>query len=125
MRPSPTRKWSCGAVCLGLLLLSACAENTPNESELFLSPSFGRAVRQDIAAQIADPDAQYSGTPAPGSNGSRVALAQRRYVAGKVLRPPSTAAAEATIGGEGGGGGGDNGGGDSGPPAGQPMPSPQ
>ena len=53
-------------------LLSGCTQ-----SALRISPDFGNAVHQDMAAQIADPDARYEGTPAPGSNGARVGLAQK------------------------------------------------
>jgi hypothetical protein len=125
MRPSTPKLsprsalWS--AAGLGLLL-AGCAAQTPkpDESALYISPEFGQALHQDIVAQIADPDAHYTGNPAPGSNGSRVALAQRRYVKGRVIPPPSTTTASVAIGGENGGGG--NGGeGDSGPSA-PPMP---
>lgn len=64
------------------LALSACSQ-----SDLRLSPDFGAAVRQDVAAQIADPDAKYVGIPAPGSNGARVDLAQRRYEQNQVIQP--------------------------------------
>ena len=100
-----------GAAIGGAVLLGACAE-----SRLRLSNDYGEAVRQDAAAQIADPDAHYAGTPAPGSNGQRVELAQKRYVTGKVLRPPAagtTATLNTGGGGGGGGGGGSEGGGDS------------
>jgi hypothetical protein len=64
------------------LLLSACTQ-----SALRLQPDFGVAVSQDLAAQIADPDAHYTGVPAPGSDGSRVSLAQTRYQTGNVIPP--------------------------------------
>jgi len=77
------------SICNGLivslataLLLSACTQ-----SELRMQPDFGVAVRQDIAVQIADPDAHYAGVPAPGSDGSRVSLAQTRYQTGHVVSP--------------------------------------
>jgi hypothetical protein len=63
-------------------LLSACTQ-----SKLRLQSDFGVAVRQDLAAQIADPDAQYAGVLAPGSDGSRVSLAQTRYQTGNVIPP--------------------------------------
>ncbi len=49
-------------LCLGPAL-SACAQ-----SSLRLDPDFGKALHQDLAAQIADPDAHYEGTPAPVSS---------------------------------------------------------
>ncbi len=74
-----------------VLSLSACAQ-----SELRISPDFGDAIREDMAAQIADPDAHYSGVPAPGSNGARVGLAQSRYEQNQVIQPSSTTASSAS-----------------------------
>lgn len=62
--------------------ISACAQ-----SSLRISSDFGNAVNQDAVAQIADPDAHYEGTPAPGSNGARVGLAQKRYQSNQVIQP--------------------------------------
>jgi type IV pilus biogenesis protein CpaD/CtpE len=74
------------ALALGSgLSLSGCVQEK-------LSPDFGVALRQDIAAQIADPDAHYTGTAAPGSDGSRAALAQDRYQKGTVIQPASAKA---------------------------------
>ena len=97
------------AVGLGL---SACAQS-PAESEMRLSPDFGDAVRENLAAQIADPDAHYTGTPAPGaSDGARIDLAQTRYQKNQVIQPSTTTASSSrSIGNaDNGGGGGDNGG---------------
>ncbi len=69
-------------VCVGgAMLLSACT------SFVRLSPDFGVAIRQDEAAQIADPDARYAGVPTPGSNGVRNALAESRYERDDVIPP--------------------------------------
>jgi hypothetical protein len=73
-------------VCGGLAL-SACTQST-----LRLSPDFGVAVRQDADAQIMDPDAHYAGMPAPGSAGTRVGLAQKRYDKNQVVQPTSVTA---------------------------------
>ncbi len=72
----------------GSLLVAGCAE-----SRMHLSDDFGAALKQDTLAQIANPDAKYTGDPAPGSNGSRVASAQDRYVNGKVTPPVAARAA--------------------------------
>ena len=69
------------------VLLTACTE-----SEVRMSPDFGQAVRQDEVAQIADPDAHYVGEPAPGANGMRVELAQKRYVKNQVIQPSTMTA---------------------------------
>jgi hypothetical protein len=50
-------------------------------------PDFGNAVRADQAAQIANPNAHYAGYPQPGYDGKRTALAEKRYEAGKVIKP--------------------------------------
>lgn len=94
--------------------LAACAQ-----SEVRLSPDFGQAVRQDMAAQIADPDAHYTGTPAPGTDGLRVGLAQQRYDKNEVIQPSSTTASSA-----GSIGRADNGAGGSGAGAGTSMGGP-
>ena len=79
-------------VVTAVLALNACAQN-PTESEMRMSPDFGDAVRENLAAQIADPDAHYAGTPAPGaSDGARIDLAQTRYQKNQVVQPSSTTA---------------------------------
>jgi hypothetical protein len=88
------------AICL-TPALSACTQ-----SALRISPDFGNAVRQDVAAQIADPDAHYEGLPAPGSASARVDLAQKRYNANQVIQPASATASSKTSGGIDNGGGG-------------------
>src|SRR5579863_2806356 len=75
-------------LCTVALGLGACAQ-----SELRISNDFGDAVRGDMAAQIADPDAHYAGTPAPGaSDGARIGLAQSRYEKNQVIQPSATTA---------------------------------
>jgi hypothetical protein len=83
-----------------------------------MNPEFGNALRQAIASQIADPDARYEGTPAPGSSGPRAARAGKRYDANQVIPPSAiTASSNKSIGnadnGAGGGTGGGAGGGAS------------
>jgi hypothetical protein len=67
------------------------------------APDFGETTRENVAAQIANPDAHYAGAPEPGSNGMRTDTAQERYVRGKVT--PAPAEATSQIAGAGGGGG--------------------
>jgi hypothetical protein len=94
------------AVLVGAALgLSACVQ-----SRLSIADDYGQTLRQHVAAQIADPDAHYSGVPAPGSNGRRVGLAQERYNRNAVITPASTSTSSASGGGGGGGGGGGPGG---------------
>jgi hypothetical protein len=71
-------------------------------SETRISSDYGVAVRQNITASIADPDARYAGAPQPGSNTDRVSIAQRRYVAGRVIPPASTTTSTVSTGGGGG-----------------------
>ena len=89
---SPARLVALVAAVIGL---SACSQ-----SHLRLQPDFGSAVRQDVDAQIADPDARYLGTPAPGSNGARVELAQKRYEQDLVIPPTSVTASSDGVCGE-------------------------
>jgi len=100
---NPTRIGSAAIIVLGCFVLSACTQ-----SSLRINPDFGRAVRQDVAAQIANPDAKYEGTPDPGSRGDRVGLAQQRYQTNQVIPPATmTASGEGSIGrAENGSGGG-------------------
>jgi hypothetical protein len=95
------------AACVMALCLAPALSGC-NQSSLRLNPDFGSALHQDLAAQIADPDAHYEGTPAPGSAGTRVGLAQKRYSTGQVIQPASTTASSRTTGGidNGGTGGG-------------------
>ena len=102
----PGRLLSVMLVC-AIAALSGCTQ-----SSLRINPDFGSAVRQDLAAQIADPDAHYEGTPAPGSSGARVGLAQKRYDSNTVVQPSTTTASSrasvgsnADNGGSGGGAG--------------------
>jgi len=75
------------AVIAAGLMLSACTVSQVN-----MSSDFGQAERQDLVAQVADPDAHYVGDPAPGSNGMRVDLAQKRYVTNQVIQPSTITA---------------------------------
>jgi type IV pilus biogenesis protein CpaD/CtpE len=98
------------AMAIAVLGLAACAQN-PNQSEMRMSPDFGDALRENLAAQIANPDAHYVGTPAPGaSDGARIDLAQTRYQQNQVIPPSSTTASSRTVGatdnGSSGGGAG-------------------
>ena len=76
-------------IILGLALAAAglcgCVVSQPH-----LSSDFGAAVRQDMVAQIADPDPHYRGPP-PASNGARAVLAQGRYRTGTTIPPVATA----------------------------------
>ncbi len=89
--------WRLVAVLLAAGALGGCY------SQVRLSADYGVATRQNIAGQISDPDAHYAGDPQPGSNPERVAIAERRYVSGRVI-PPATiqTASVATGGGSGG-----------------------
>ena len=78
------------------LLLSGCTQ-----SALKLQPDFGVAVAQDLSAQISDPDAHYAGVPAPGSDGSRVSLAQTRYQTGNVIPPAAISSTNSSSGSAG------------------------
>lgn len=96
-----TRIGTLAVLLAGSLLVAGCAE-----SSLHLSDDFGAAYKQDTMAQIANPDAKYTGNPAPGALGPAVAIAQENYVNGKVVQPAAARAAAVPTGGGGSGGGG-------------------
>ncbi len=71
-----------GVLALGALA-SGCATQDYKAAKLAKQESdkfddFGQALRQDIAAQIADPDAVYNALPPP-TDGKRMDYAQRKY----------------------------------------------
>ena len=68
----------------GLLTLAGCADASRD-----LSPNFGNAVRANLAAQIADPEARYDRVLQPGGDGPRAALAAARYGKNQVIPPAS------------------------------------
>jgi hypothetical protein len=75
------------------LALAGCAPG------LHLSEDFGRSVRGEVVAQVAEPDAKYVGIPEPGTSGYRVTSAQDRYNKGEVIQPASTSTSTVTVGG--------------------------
>lgn len=77
--------------------------------QLHLSDDYGRAVRKNVVAQVADPEPAYKGVPAPGSSGFRVDSAQQRYNTGAVIEPASTSTSSVSTGGGGGGASGGGG----------------
>jgi len=90
-------------------LLAGCTADGQLKDDMG-SADFGKAVREDLAAQVADPDAAYKGPPPP-SSGERAQVAQQHYVTDTVKQPPSVSTGVST----GSGGGGGSGGGSSGP----------
>lgn len=72
------------------LLATAAGASLSGCAEQHSSPHFGVALRQDLAAQVADPDKIYPLTPVP-TDGARTALAQDRYQKGKVITPVGSA----------------------------------
>ena len=90
MLRTTAQRWILLGGAVGLLMaVTGCATEP-------LSPSFGVALRQDLVAQIADPDARYGA--APDADGARTALAQDRYRTGKVIEPSGLGAS--TVGAE-------------------------
>ena len=79
---------------LSALGLSACVQATT------VDPEFGVALRQNIAAQVADPAPRYERTAPPASDGPRTALAQQRYEKGDVIQPAATATTNVAGGGK-------------------------
>lgn len=73
-------------LCLGLLGLAGCMV-----SQKTLGPGFGVALNEGLAAQIANPDANYASRAAPPADGARVNLAITRYREGKTIVPTASA----------------------------------
>lgn len=70
-----------------------------------IDPGHGNAVRQNMAAQIIDPDPKYPDAPLAASSGDRAALAMRRYRTGTVINPRPPSGVDPFSGaGQGGGG---------------------
>lgn len=97
-------------LALAAALAAVAAQGACTQTQLRDAPDFGESVRQDQAAQIANPDAHYAGVPGPASNGRRSDSAVDRYVRGKVIAPPTMATSDVGVGSGGGGGGGGGGG---------------
>ena len=88
-------------------MLAGCAMDSSRQDTAWRQQNddFGRAVREDLAAQIADPDPAWKNAPPPPSDGVKARLAETRYQQGKVIRPQG-ATTQTTVGGSSGGGGG-------------------
>ena len=94
------------------MLMSGCAEGDKRQlqADLHQADDFGRAVREDLAAQIVDPDAPGKATPPP-SDGQRANLAATRYQKDSVIKPQGASTTSGVDSGSSGGGSGGNGGG--------------
>ena len=95
-----------GYLTVGLvaLALSGC-EAIPNQANR-TDPEFGRALRQNLAAQVADPAPNYAYDNPPASSGPRTGVAQKRYDTGTVIQPSGESTQTVTGGGGSGGGSG-------------------
>ncbi len=82
----------CALPCF--LLLQACATDVDRD------PHFGDAVRNNVNAQIANPNAP-SGEPMT-ANGEKAAVAQGRYVTDKVKTPEGINTKDNSSGGSSG-----------------------
>ena len=93
-----------GYLTVGLAALALCGcEALPNQAHR-TDPEFGRALRQNLAAQVADPAPSYEYAEQPASSGPRTAQAQKRYDTGTVTQP-STETTQTVTGGGGSAGG--------------------
>jgi len=68
------------------LVLAACATEEKKDPTDAQYKDFGRSVREDIAAQIADPDPVWKNQPPPPSDGIRSAKTVTRYQTDSVRR---------------------------------------
>jgi type IV pilus biogenesis protein CpaD/CtpE len=72
---------------LVLVAAAAAALAGCTDARKDLSPDFGLAVRTNLAAQKADPEANYERVLQPGGDGARAALAATRYGKNQVIQP--------------------------------------
>src|SRR5271170_7345877 len=75
------------------IVLSGCAQTRLREQD-----DFGQALSQDLAAQIANPDAGRDAGPPPPSNGARADLALERYRQDNVTQPSTVGASGSAAG---------------------------
>jgi uncharacterized membrane protein YgcG len=103
------RKIALFVLISSLPLLAACAgnDNDFKADEGQPAASFGDAVKRDMAVQIVNPEAGHEPLT---MEGQRAALAQDRYVKGKVIKPADI---NSSGNGNGGGNSGNNSGGGS------------
>jgi len=79
------------------LLLAACATEPQKDATDAQYKDFGRSVREDIAAQIADPDPVWKNQPPPPSDGMRSVKAVTRYQSDSV-RKANAASTQTAVG---------------------------
>lgn len=87
-------------VGLAALALSGCSSAVYKAADID-DPNFGRAVRQNLAAQVANPAPDYAYTDPPASSGPRTSVAQKRYETGTVIQPDAQATSTVSRGGGG------------------------
>jgi hypothetical protein len=79
-------------------MLSACADNRAFSRDEQDATDFGHAVREDLTAQIVNPEPNYK-TPPPGADGARTTLNNVLYRIDSVKQP--TAATTSSVSGGG------------------------
>jgi type IV pilus biogenesis protein CpaD/CtpE len=88
------------AVLAGVAALaSGCVDTKTQNAEFNDADNFGHAVREDLVAQIVNPDPAYTGPPPPYS-GTRTAMGQTAYRSDAVKAP--TAISTSSVSGGGG-----------------------
>lgn len=98
-----TMRYGLLPIGLAALALGGCSSDVYKAADIG-EPDFGRAVRQNIAAQVADPAPNYEYADPPASSGPRTSKAQERYETGTVIQPTVEATQNVTTGAGGGGG---------------------
>lgn len=81
---------------LGVLLLTAAALGGC-ASQHTLSEDFGRALHENLVAQIADPEPAWANRPPPPADGARIGLAMERYRTGKTIKPKPAKASDVGV----------------------------
>lgn len=98
MTPVAKRRIFLGGLGLIGAMLTACADTKQMASDYHDADAFGHAVREDLEAQIVNPNPTWPGAP-PKSSGARAALAQTKYQSDSVTKPVGLVTTAGTGGG--------------------------
>lgn len=85
------RRAGFGVLLLAAAALGGCA------SQHTLSDDFGRAVHENLLAQIADPEPPWANRAPPPADGARIGAAIERYRTGKTIKPKPAKASDVGV----------------------------
>lgn len=85
------RRAGFGVLLFAAAALGGCA------SQPTLSDDFGRALRENMLAQIADPEPPWANRAPPPTDGARIGAAIERYRTGKTIKPKPAKASDVGV----------------------------